>query len=78
MARASRAKQQVPEMLPQKKWLSKREAIAYMDMGHNQFEDLIKEGELSISYPFGATKQYFNVDEINKLFSRKVLYKATA
>lgn len=75
----SRSKKQVPQMLPVKKWLSKTEALAYLDLSVNVFQELVAAHGLTVSSltPKGS-KTYYKVSELDSLFDKSILQKLTA
>ena len=71
----SRAKETIPAMLPQKKWLSKNEAMAYLDMSVNEFQKIIIGRNLSIASLTRGKKLWFKVAELDRLFENNLIKK---
>lgn len=66
-------KKTIPAMLPQKVWLSRAEAMAYLDMGVDLFTTVAIEKKLSVREL--GKKTYYNVNQINRVLEEAVLIK---
>lgn len=71
-----RSKKRIPDMLPEKKWLSLDEACAYMDMGKTLFASFAIEKMLSISSI--GKKKYYRVAELDKAIENNIIHTQTA
>lgn len=67
----TRAKKSIPAMLPIKKWLSKAEAMSYLDMSVNKFNDLITKEGLTVAEI--GNKTYYRVEQLDEIFLRKII-----
>lgn len=61
----SRAKKNMPAMLPQKVWLTKEEAMSYTGYSYNDFLQLVAAHNVAVSKPTPG-KTFYNVNDINK------------
>jgi len=69
----NRKKKRIPEMMPIKKWLTLLEALSFMDMSINRFQELaIREG-LTISMI--GKKKYYKVIELEQLIESNIVVK---
>ena len=66
-----RTKKKIPGILPVKKWLSKQEACAYMDMSINTFQAIAIQNRLSIAVI--GSKKYYRLSEMEKLIEENIL-----
>jgi hypothetical protein len=75
----SRSKKTIAGFLPQKKWLSKAEAMAYMDLSVNEFTELVVRENLTVSKAKeSGVKTYYKVSELDRVFENNVMIKQTA
>ena len=73
----ARAKQHIPGMMPPKKWISKKEAMCYLDLSINEFTKLVSEKGLTVSsITERGSKTYYKVSELDRLFENSIIQKS--
>lgn len=65
-------------MMPIKEWLTKDEAMAYLNLNEKDFNELVLTNGLSQSSLTGGRKVWYKVSELKGLFSKYAFIKQTA
>ena len=71
----SRRKTPIPGMMPTKEWLSKGEAMSYLDLNEKDFDRLAIKNSLTASSLTGGKKLWFKVSELDSLFEKHIIVK---
>lgn len=74
----SRRKTTIPAMMPIKEWLTKDEAMAYLNLNEKDFNELVLTNGLSQSSLTGGRKVWYKVSELKSLFNKYTFIKAIA
>ena len=71
-----RTKKTIPEMYPQKEWLSIQEACIFIDMSKPFFLEFASQHKLQVSNV--GSKKYYKVSEIQNALKNNIVIKKTA
>lgn len=66
-----RTKKTIPAMLPEKKWLSRDEAMAFTSLSINNFDEVVRKNKLTVSAI--GSKRYYRVSQLNELFENNII-----